>query len=173
MKSSCERNRRSTGTRSSSITAPSSVVSAYLLILRRANSATPPAASRIISSERHASACIIEARSAAMASAVAMPISASMPRSRYSCMLLALSIWWNCSVIIAALSSRPKSKSEPPATASSRQRPPVTPAAQPRALKSRRRGISSRQSRISASAPSRGTVHCTTTRAIETVRNLL
>ena len=82
MKLSCEMNRKSTGTRSSSITAASSAVSMYLLIRRRANSATPPAASRIISSERHASACIMEARSAAMALPVAMPISASMPRWR-------------------------------------------------------------------------------------------
>jgi len=58
------------------------------LIRRRANSATPPAASRIITSERHASARIIAARSAAIASAVASAHSMSIPRSMYDRMLL-------------------------------------------------------------------------------------
>ena len=87
-KFSDERNRRSTGTRSSSITPASRPVSTYRLIRRRANSATPPAASRIITSERHASVRIIAARSAATASAVASAHSMSIPRSMYDRMLL-------------------------------------------------------------------------------------
>ena len=67
---------------------------------------------------------------------------------------------------------RQKSNSEPPATASSRQTPPVTPADQASARSRRRRGTSPLQSRARANAPSTGTAHWTTTSVIETVRNL-
>ena len=88
-------------------------------------------------------------------------------------MLLASNNWRNCSVIIPVLSARPKSKNALPATASNKQSPPVTPAAHASARNSLWRGISPRHSRMSASAPSSGTAHWTTTSAIETVRNLL
>ena len=60
-------------------------------------------------------------------------------------MLLASNNWRNCSVIIPVLSARPKSKNALPATASSRQSPPVTPAAHASARSSLWRGISPRQ----------------------------
>ena len=107
-----------------------------------------------------------------MAAPIASPISTSMPRSIYSCMPLDWKSWWNWSVISTVLSPRPKSKSEPPATASSRHSPPVTPPAHARARSSRLRGTSPRHSRMRAIAPSSGTAHCTTTSVIETVRNL-
>ena len=91
----------------------------------------------------------------------------------YDCMSLFSKMRRNVSVIIAALSPRPKSKRASPATANSRHSPPVTPAAQASAFISRSRGISSFQSRIKASAPSSGTAHWTTTSVIDTVRNLL
>ena len=90
----------------------------------------------------------------------------------YSCMPLAWKMWWNWSVMKVVLSVRPKSKSDPPPSASTRQRPPVMPADQPSARNSLRRGTSPRHSGMSASAPSSGTAHCTITRIIVTVRNL-